>query len=48
LLDNISAERFFSNLLTEGDRIIGCSPTEAVHPLIHEGGEDVSWVIVFE
>lgn len=46
--DNISAEPFFSNLLTDGDQIIACCPTEAVHPLVYEGGEDMSWVIVFE
>lgn len=39
---NIPADRFFANPVTEGDRIIARWTTEAVHPLVHEGGEDMS------
>ena len=39
---NIPADRFFVNAMTEGDRIIARWTTEAVHPLVHEGAEDMS------
>jgi hypothetical protein len=39
---SIPDDRFFANTVTEGDRIIARWPTEAIHPLAHEGGEDMS------
>lgn len=39
---NIPDDRFFANPMTEGDRIIARWTTEAVHPLVHEGAEDMS------
>jgi putative spermidine/putrescine transport system ATP-binding protein len=39
---NVPDERFFANPVIEGDRVIARWSTEAAHPLIHRGGEDVS------
>ena len=39
---NIPDDRFFANPMTEGDRIIARWTIEAVHPLVHEGAEDMS------
>lgn len=39
---NMPDDRFFANPVTEGDRVIARWKTEAVHPLAHEGAEDVS------
>jgi putative spermidine/putrescine transport system ATP-binding protein len=39
---NVSDDRYFSNPLTDGDRVIARWTTESVHRLIHHGGEEVS------
>ena len=39
---NVPDEVFFADPVNEGDRVLARWPTDAVHPLVHEGGEDVS------
>ena len=39
---NVSDARFFADPIAEGDRVVARWPTEAGHPLVTEGDEDVS------
>jgi putative spermidine/putrescine transport system ATP-binding protein len=38
----IPDDRFFAKPVTEGDRVIARWPMEDIHPLVHEGDEDMS------
>jgi putative spermidine/putrescine transport system ATP-binding protein len=38
----IPDDRFFAKPVTEGDRVIARWSMEAIHPLVHEGDEDMS------
>jgi putative spermidine/putrescine transport system ATP-binding protein len=42
LVAYIPDERFFAKPVTEGDRVIARWSTEDIHPLVHEGDEDMS------
>jgi putative spermidine/putrescine transport system ATP-binding protein len=38
----IPDDRFFAKPVAEGDRVIARWPMEGIHPLVHEGDEDMS------